>query len=59
MGSFGTVEETQKPYETDEKMEMPKQDTTKTSFLTLSGSKISIVVTGIVPKTGGDYDVNH
>ena len=45
-------------YETDEKMEMAKQDTTKTSFLTLSGSKISIVVTEIVPKTQGDYDVN-
>ena len=40
-------------------MEMVKQDTTKTSFfLTLSGSKISIVVTGIVPQTEGDYDVN-
>ena len=56
--SFGTVGETQEPYETDEKMEMAKQDTTKTSFLTLSGSKISIVVTGIVSKTEGDYDVN-
>ena len=43
---------------TDEEMEMVKQDTTKTSFLTLSGSKISIVVTGIVPQTEGDYDVN-
>ena len=43
VGSFGTVGETQEPYETDEKMEMAKQDTTKTSFLTLSGSKISIV----------------
>ena len=58
MGSFGAVGETQKPYKTDEKMEMAKQDKTKTSFLTLSGSKISIVVTGIVPKTEGDYDVN-
>ena len=58
IGSFGTVGETQKPYETDEKMEMAKQDTTKTSFLTLSNSKISIVVTDIVPKTGEDYDVN-
>ena len=58
MGSFGTVEETQKPFETDEKMEMAKQHTTKTSFLTLSGLKICIVVTGIVPKTEGDYDVN-
>ena len=59
MGSFGTLGETKKPYETSDKIEMAKQDTTKTSFLTLSGSKISIVVTGIVPKTGGDYDVNH
>ena len=59
MGSFGTVGETQKPYETDEKMEMAKQDTTKTYVWTLSGSKISIVVTGIVLKTEGDYDVNH
>ena len=58
MWSFGTVGETQEPYETDEKMEMAKQDTTKTSFLTLSGSKTSIVVTGIVPKTEGDYDEN-
>ena len=32
VGSFGTVGETQEPYETDEKMEMAKQDTTKTSF---------------------------
>ena len=53
MRSFGTVGETQKPYETDEKM-----DTTKKFLLTLSGAKISIVVTGIVPKTEGDYDVN-
>ena len=59
MGSFGTVGETQKPYKTDEKIEMSKQDTTKTSFLTLSGSKISIVVTGIVPKTERDYDVKN
>ena len=58
MGSFGIVGETQKPYESDEKMEMAKKDTTKTSFLTLSGTKISIVVTGIVPKTESDYDVN-
>ena len=37
---------------------MANRDTTKKSFLTLSGSKISILVTGIVPKTEGDYDVN-
>ena len=58
MGSFGTVGETQKPYKTDEKIEMATQDSSKTSSLTLSGSKISIVVTGIVPKTEGDYDVD-
>ena len=58
LGTFGTVGETQEPYETDEKMEMAKQDSSKTSSLTLSGSKISIVVTGIVPQTEGDYDAN-
>ena len=38
---------------------MAKQDTTKTTFLTLSGWKISIVATGVVPKTEEDYDVNE
>ena len=57
-GSIGTVGKSHKPYETTEKMKMANQDTTKTSFLRLSGSKISIVVTGIVPNTEGDYDVN-
>ena len=33
---------------------MAKQATTKTSFLTLSGYKISFVVTAILPKTEGD-----
>ena len=37
-------------------MKMAKQATTKTSFLTLSGSKISSVVTAISPKSEGDYD---
>ena len=46
-GSIGTVGKCQKPFETDEKMKEATQDTTKTSFLTLSGSKISIVVTAI------------
>ena len=32
VASFGTVGETQKLYETDEKKKMAKQDTTKTSF---------------------------
>ena len=49
---------TKKPYETDEKIEMANRDTTKKSFLTLCGSEISILVTGILPKTEGDYDVN-
>ena len=39
-------------------MEMAKQDSSKTSSLTLTGTKISILVTGIVAKTEGDYDVN-
>ena len=39
-------------------MEMAKQDTSKIYFLTLSGSKISIMMTDIVPKTEGHFDVN-
>ena len=46
------------PFETDKKMKKGKQATTKTSFLNLSGSKISIVVTATVPKDEGDYEVN-
>ena len=34
------------------------QQATNLSFLTLSGSEISIVVTAIVPKNEGYYDVN-
>lgn len=34
------------------------QQATNLSFLTLSGSEISIVVTAIVPKNDGDYDMN-
>ena len=45
-------------FETDKKMKKGKQATTKTSFLTLSGSKISIVVTATVPEDEGDYEVN-
>ena len=40
-------------------MKEAEQATTKTSFLTLSGPKITIVVTAIVPKTEGDYEVNN
>ena len=39
-------------------MKEAKQATNKTSFLTLSVSKISIVVTATVPKDEGDYEVN-
>ena len=39
-------------------MKEAKQATNKTSFLTLSVSKISIVTTAIVPKHEGDYEVN-
>ena len=56
-GSIGTLGKSHKPYETTEKMKMAKQATTKLSFLTLSGSKISSVVTAISPKSEGDYDV--
>ena len=47
-----------KPFETDEKLKVAKQATTKTSFLTLSSSKISILVIAILPKNEGDYDTN-
>ena len=57
-GSIGTLGKSHKPFETDKKMKKVKQATTKTSFLTLSGSKISIVVTATVPKDEGDYAVN-
>ena len=49
-GSIGTLGKSHKPFETDKKMKKVKQATTKTSFLTLSGSKISIVVIATVPK---------
>ena len=57
-GSISTLGKSHKPFETDKKMKKVKQATTKTSFLTLSGSKISIVVTATVPKDEGDYAVN-
>ena len=57
-GSIGTLGKSHKPYETTEKMKMAKQATTKTSFLTISGSKISVVVTAILAKNEGDYDTN-
>ena len=53
-GSIGTLGKSHKPNETTEKMKMAKQATTKTAFLTLPGSKISIVVTAILPKNEGD-----
>ena len=58
-GSIGTLGKSHKPYETTKKIKMAKQATTKTPFLTLSGSKISIVVTAILAKNEGDYDTNH
>ena len=57
-GSIGTLGKSHKPFETDKKMKKVKQATTKKSFLTLSGLKISIVVTATVPKDEGDYEVN-
>ena len=57
-GSIGTLGKSHKPFDTDKKMKKVKQATTKTSFLTLSGSKISIVVTATVPKDEGDYAMN-
>ena len=57
-GSIGRLGKSHKPFETDKKMKKVKQATTKTSFLNLSGSKISIVVTAIVPEDEEDYEVN-
>ena len=39
-------------------MKMANEAATKTYFLTLSGSKISIAVTAILSKNEGDYDAN-
>ena len=58
-GSIGTLGKSHKPFETDKKMKKVKQATTKKSFLTLSGSKISIVMTATVPKVEEDYEVNN
>ena len=57
-GSIGTLWKSHKPYETTDNLKMAKQATTKTYFLTLSASKISIVVTAILPRNDGDYDTN-
>ena len=58
VGSIGTLQKFHKPFEINQKMKEAKQATNKTSFLTLSVSKISIVVTATVPKDEGDYEVN-
>ena len=58
-GSIGTLGKSHKPFETDKKMKKDKQATTKKSFLSLSGSKISIVMTATVPKVEEDYEVNN
>ena len=57
-GSIGTLGKSHKPFDTDKKMKKVKQATTKKSFLSLSGSKISIVMTATVPKDE-DYEVNN
>ena len=57
-GSIVTVGKSHKAYETTEKMKMAKQARTKASFLTIYGSKISIVVTAILPNNEGDYNAN-
>ena len=57
-GSIGTLGKSHKPFETGKKMKKVKQAPTKTSFLTLSVSKISIVVTAIVSKDEEGYEVN-
>ena len=58
-GFIGTARKSQKPCETTEKMKVAMRDTTKTIFLILSGSNISIVVTAMKKqKKEGDYDEN-
>ena len=47
MSSIGTLGKSHKPFETNEKMKLAKQATTKKYFVTLSGWEISIVVTAI------------
>ena len=59
VGSIGTLQKYHKPFEINQKVKEAKQATNKTSFLTLSVSKISIVVTAIVPKHEGDYELNE
>ena len=58
-GSIGTLGKSRKPFDTDKKMKRVKQATTKKTFLSLSGSKISIVMTATVPKDEEDYEVNN
>ena len=58
VGSIGTLQKYHKPFEINQKMKEAKQATNKTSFLTLSVSKISIAATAIAPKDEGDYEVN-
>ena len=57
-GSIGTLAKSHKAYQTIDKIKLAQQATTKTSFLTLYGSKISIVVTAILPNNEGDYNAN-
>ena len=57
-GSITTLGKSQKPFQTDKEMKLAKQGTTEKYFLTLSASEIGIVVTAIVPKDEGDFDVN-
>ena len=59
VGSIGTLQKYHKPFEINQKMKEAKQATNKTSFLILSGSKISNVTTAIIPKDEGDYEVNE
>ena len=53
MGIYGYTRKYHKPFETDEKLKVAKQATSKTPV-----PKFSIVVTAIVPKKDQDYDMN-
>ena len=56
MGVYWYTRKSHEPFETDEKLILAKQATSKPSFL--PGSKFSIVVTANVPKNDRVYDMN-
>ena len=58
VGVYWYSRKSHKPFETDQKLKVAKQATSKHIFYPIPGSTFSIVVTAIVPKNDGDYDMN-